>query len=607
MNPQVKVGLVAALIVVVGFSIYFMSSRSANSGKQKPFDVPAEVAGGQPAAEKSAAPRSQPLKTNPARPVATPPTAAAPSLTGPGAPTGALATGGSSAGGVAPPTPSGTGVATPSAGGPTLPPAIANNPPKAPAESPLGEVMDRGGSRASDTPTGGISPIAGTGAERSPNAGAGAPPATAASAAAPAGAMPGGDLSVLTPTTPPPPVRAATPTAVEDVAAGGPTTTIPPARPPQAEEPLTPTGGATRTATPTPRTPTPRDEKASALTGLTPTGDPRAPARDARPGENGPSGRAPVAGGETYTIQEGDTLSAIASDHYGEERFWAKIAAANPGVDPNRLVVGKTLTLPAKDAAPGVKKPGAVERNPAAVASPGAAAREGASAGRGAVRDDRTARDARAPNDPRSVQDTRSGGDNRTERNGGRANDRISGQPNGGAAALRTASDSQPKSAAEAQPVGRSSAPVTVAASPNGTTSRENGMPSLDDLSGSGSGRNSRPADAGPRRAADPASPRAADTRSVAVRSGVHVVGDGDSLASIAQERLGNRERWREIWDLNKDRVKNPDRLLVGTQLRLPTNGERAKPSADEKRPSGRRSQAAPRVEPAKSGSPRRS
>ena len=58
--------------------------------------------------------------------------------------------------------------------------------------------------------------------------------------------------------------------------------------------------------------------------------------------------------GQTYTVQAGDFLSAIAQKFYGDgsETAWRKIYAANQatiGSDPTQLKVGMVLVIPPKD------------------------------------------------------------------------------------------------------------------------------------------------------------------------------------------------------------------------------------------------------------------
>ena len=54
---------------------------------------------------------------------------------------------------------------------------------------------------------------------------------------------------------------------------------------------------------------------------------------------------------ETYTVQEGDTLSVIAKKFYGDEAEYQKIYDANKdliGPDPDMIKVGQELTIPPK-------------------------------------------------------------------------------------------------------------------------------------------------------------------------------------------------------------------------------------------------------------------
>lgn len=51
-------------------------------------------------------------------------------------------------------------------------------------------------------------------------------------------------------------------------------------------------------------------------------------------------------GGGTYTVKKGDTLFGIARTHYNDGKQWKKIVAANPGLSPQSLKVGQTITLP---------------------------------------------------------------------------------------------------------------------------------------------------------------------------------------------------------------------------------------------------------------------
>lgn len=44
----------------------------------------------------------------------------------------------------------------------------------------------------------------------------------------------------------------------------------------------------------------------------------------------------------------------------------------------------------------------------------------------------------------------------------------------------------------------------------------------------------------------------------------------GDTLSEISEKFLGSQTRFREIYEINKDRMQSPDRLRVGKAIRIP-------------------------------------
>ncbi|MFM2089599.1 MAG: hypothetical protein RLZZ127_88 [Planctomycetota bacterium] len=78
-----------------------------------------------------------------------------------------------------------------------------------------------------------------------------------------------------------------------------------------------------------------------------------------------PAPGAPAAGGRTHTVAKGEYLSDISKKYYGTTRQWQKIAAANPGVNPNNLKVGTVLTIPDAESA-AAPAPGGAAPAPAA-------------------------------------------------------------------------------------------------------------------------------------------------------------------------------------------------------------------------------------------------
>lgn len=54
-----------------------------------------------------------------------------------------------------------------------------------------------------------------------------------------------------------------------------------------------------------------------------------------------------VNGGKSYIVKNGDSLSRIAARELGSATRWTEIRDLNPGINPERLKVGDSLTLPA--------------------------------------------------------------------------------------------------------------------------------------------------------------------------------------------------------------------------------------------------------------------
>ncbi|MFM8699194.1 MAG: LysM peptidoglycan-binding domain-containing protein, partial [Phycisphaerales bacterium] len=52
-----------------------------------------------------------------------------------------------------------------------------------------------------------------------------------------------------------------------------------------------------------------------------------------------------TAASRSYVIKSGDTLEAIARAQLGDGQKWRQIASANPGINPNNLKVGQSITI----------------------------------------------------------------------------------------------------------------------------------------------------------------------------------------------------------------------------------------------------------------------
>lgn len=59
----------------------------------------------------------------------------------------------------------------------------------------------------------------------------------------------------------------------------------------------------------------------------------------------------------------------------------------------------------------------------------------------------------------------------------------------------------------------------------------------------------------------------------------LHRITDGDTLEALAERYLDSRSRWRSIFDVNRDRLTNPDILPIGEDIKIPST---VMPSAED-------------------------
>ena len=62
-----------------------------------------------------------------------------------------------------------------------------------------------------------------------------------------------------------------------------------------------------------------------------------------------------------------------------------------------------------------------------------------------------------------------------------------------------------------------------------------------------------------------------------------YVVESGDTLVKIARKVLGDGKRWREIYELNKDKLESPDVVQAGWELKLPAGSKSTESKSNDK------------------------
>ena len=50
----------------------------------------------------------------------------------------------------------------------------------------------------------------------------------------------------------------------------------------------------------------------------------------------------------------------------------------------------------------------------------------------------------------------------------------------------------------------------------------------------------------------------------------IHEVKSGDSLSKIAKQEYGDANKWPQIFDANKDILKDPNKIFPGQKLKIP-------------------------------------
>lgn len=95
---------------------------------------------------------------------------------------------------------------------------------------------------------------------------------------------------------------------------------------------------------------------------------------------------------------------------------------------------------------------------------------------------------------------------------------------------------------------------------PSGVTIR---LPNKEDLLGATGGGTPNAPQAGEQTGA-------AGAAGSAVRYTTYTVLPGESLSKVASKVLGTGNKWRELYELNKDVIRNPDNVPAGTVLKVP-------------------------------------
>jgi len=68
-----------------------------------------------------------------------------------------------------------------------------------------------------------------------------------------------------------------------------------------------------------------------------------------------------------------------------------------------------------------------------------------------------------------------------------------------------------------------------------------------------------------------PAAPEPTATTGTSDSAKSYTVVSGDSLSKIAKREYGDANKWRTIYEANRDLIKDPDLIYPGQELKVPT------------------------------------
>lgn len=246
---------------------------------------------------------------------------------------------------------------------------------------------------------------------------------------------------------------------------------------------------------------------------------------------------------QTYTVKSGDRLATIAEKYYGPGKSskWTLIKDANPGINPNVLKIGTVLKIPALPGAP-VTQVAGMDRP--SLGDPVGKAGSASAVGQHVV----------AKGDTLSEISTKYYGTVRKMQLIVAANPGLN--PNSLRVGTKLTIPAAPR--AMTPPT---MDPTIITTPPMPGTPTAPARPVFDELNST-------------RVATDEQAlsevRRFVDTHATRASTATYTVSPGDTLSSISKKQFGSSARWKEIYELNRDKLSSPTSLKINQVLRLP-------------------------------------